>query len=128
MTGNLAASGDLRDTDPTTHSNDDGVCWQDNSTTDATTEDRDHSTPINASPQVSQGMGGTPSLHHSSQPRCSAKFVAPKTQTFDPDTSKSLAAPRCGYCSRPVIVQVSGGRPRKWCSERCRKAAARNLP
>lgn len=110
-TGLRAASDELRDTDPTTHSNDDDVCWQ-----------------PEASPQVREVQGWEPSPTHASPPRCSADFAADGSQKIDPETPKSLAVLRCGYCSRLMKAQVSGGRPRKWCSEKCRKSAGRNLP
>jgi hypothetical protein len=40
------------------------------------------------------------------------------------DDEQTAGEPRCGWCGGPLVRQARG-RPRRWCSARCRRAAQR---
>lgn len=70
---------------------------------------------------------------HPSRAGGTARRSGPKTTErradTDPPAALVLPAPgllRCSWCTEPMgSVRTSGGRPRQYCSDRCRKAAAR---
>ena len=77
-------------------------------------------TPSSITAGQRRGMGHSPSHPSSHSLKRSVKNALYASREIDPEVCQA-----CQWCGSQLTAQVKAGRPRRWCSDACRKRAAR---